>query len=147
MIPPSVGTSMPISTVEAILVDTSAWFALLNKRDASHETLSRFFEKEKHYRYITTNYIIDETITLVRTKLGHNVALEAARLFQRGELARVIQVTEEIQGRAFQLFEKYSDKGFSFTDCTSFAVMELFAIQKALSLDRDFRQAGFIAMP
>lgn len=147
MIPPSAGTSMPISTVEAILVDTSAWFALLNKRDASHETLSRFFEQEKHYRYITTNYIIDETITLVRTKLGHNVALEAARLFQRGELARVIQVTEEIQGRAFQLFEKYSDKGFSFTDCTSFAVMELFAIQKALSLDRDFRQAGFIAMP
>jgi len=35
---------------------------------------------------------------------------------------------------------KYRDKGFSFTDCTSFAVMERFGITEAFALDEHFDQ-------
>jgi predicted nucleic acid-binding protein len=49
--------------------------------------------------------------------------------------------------RAVDLFFQYRDKGFSFTDCTSFAVMRELRISKALTTDRHFRQMGFQVSP
>jgi predicted nucleic acid-binding protein len=35
------------------------------------------------------------------------------------------------------------DKGFSYTDATSFALMERLRLRRALALDKRFRQYGF----
>ncbi|MDE0366510.1 MAG: hypothetical protein OXP09_13150 [Gammaproteobacteria bacterium] len=40
-----------------------------------------------------------------------------------------------------------ADKAFSFTDCTSFVVMDELGFRKALITDRRFRQAGFEMLP
>ncbi len=42
-----------------------------------------------------------------------------------------------------QFFAKHADKERSFTDCFSFVVMRERGIQKALTNDHHFRQAGF----
>ena len=42
---------------------------------------------------------------------------------------------------------RYADKDFSFTDCTSFAVMRELRLQKALTLDHHFAQMSFVAIP
>lgn len=42
---------------------------------------------------------------------------------------------------------RYRDKRFSFTDCTSFVVMQELKIARALSTDAHFRQMGFQAVP
>lgn len=39
------------------------------------------------------------------------------------------------------------DKRWSLTDCISFVTMEEFGIEVALTLDADFRQAGFQVIP
>ena len=41
----------------------------------------------------------------------------------------------------------WSDKDFSFTNCTSFVVMKELWIQTALTTDRHFSQAGFDSLP
>lgn len=41
----------------------------------------------------------------------------------------------------------FIDKDFSFTDCTSFIVMELLRINEAFSFDKHFDQYGFIRLP
>jgi len=41
----------------------------------------------------------------------------------------------------------YNDKDFSFTDCTSFALMERLKIKTAFSFDAHFTQYGFIRIP
>jgi hypothetical protein len=38
---------------------------------------------------------------------------------------------------------KHEDKNYSFTDCTSFVVMEELKLTEALASDRHFKQAGF----
>ncbi len=43
----------------------------------------------------------------------------------------------------WQWFERFQDKGFSFTDCISFAVMKRLKLKIALTFDKHFSQAGF----
>ncbi len=38
---------------------------------------------------------------------------------------KIVHINQVVLEKAWEIFEKYSDKDFSFTDCTSFIVMEL----------------------
>ena len=91
---------------------------------------------------VTSNFVIDETITLVRMHLGHRIAVEIGDKLWKGVLAIVIHVTEEDERAAWEVFKRYSDKSFSFTDCTSFVLMKRLHIDRAFSFDRHFRQTG-----
>jgi len=48
---------------------------------------------------------------------------------------------------AWSLFLDLPDNGWSFTDCTSFVLMENLDILHALSFDRNFSEAGFGVLP
>jgi len=50
-------------------------------------------------------------------------------------------------GEAWQLFQRYRDKRYSFTDCVSFAVMKRLKLKTALTFDKHFTQAGFERKP
>lgn len=132
---------------EPLFVDTSAWFALFDKRDEKHQPAHQFWTQEKGYSYITTNYIIDETLTLIAKKTGQQKACNTGQELYSGRLSKVIQITEDLQQEALEILGQYHDKFFSFTDCTSFAVMKHFSIQKVLSFDSDFTKAGFLTLP
>lgn len=45
------------------------------------------------------------------------------------------------------LFFRHRDKGYSFTDCTSFVAMRELKLKAALTTDRHFRQMGFVVLP
>ena len=57
------------------------------------------------------------------------------------------RITVERFERARTLFFKYRDKAFSFTECTSFAVMQELRLTRALTTDRHFGQMGFQLVP
>jgi len=131
---------------EPVFADTSAWFALKDADDVNHSSATRFIGQRPYL--ITTNYVIDETITLVRAHLGHRDAVELGERLWRGELAAIVWVTREDEQAAWELFKRYDDKEFSFTDCTSFVVMRRLGITHAFTFDEDFEQTGeFICVP
>jgi predicted nucleic acid-binding protein len=43
----------------------------------------------------------------------------------------------------WQMFKRYTDKAFSFTDCTSFVVMRHHGIWEAFTNDHNFEQVGY----
>lgn len=49
--------------------------------------------------------------------------------------------------KGWNLMRSRHDKRWSLTDCISFVTMEEFGIEVALTLDADFRQAGFQVIP
>lgn len=109
-----------------VFIDTGAFLALADKADAFHKTATDVFQdvvQQKALLY-TSNYIIDETITLIRAKVGH----KAAVLFIKGISAsniKELRISEEDEGAAKEIFIKYKDKTFSFTDCTLEVAEEL----------------------
>jgi predicted nucleic acid-binding protein len=132
--------------MEIIFVDTSAWYALANEKDANH-LLAREFLAENR-RLVTTNFIIDETITLTLIRAGYRYALSVGEQLLNGQLASIVWVTRDDQGAAWELFKQYDDKMFSFTDCTSFAVMTRLGLRYTFTFDTDFTQTGqFTQLP
>lgn len=51
------------------------------------------------------------------------------------------------EAAAWQIFARYRDQTFSFTDCTSFAVMRALRLTEAFTGDQHFRTMGFLLKP
>jgi predicted nucleic acid-binding protein len=55
----------------------------------------------------------------------------------------VLRVSEALESAAWQIFKRYNDKEFSFTDCTSFAIMRERDLREAFTNDHHFEQFGY----
>ena len=123
--------------------------ACADAADPEHEAASaaRDHWLETEGLLVTSDYVIDETLTLLRLRLG----LSAAEEWWHGIAGsrRVVRelIHEERAERARHLFFRHRDKNFSFTDCTSFALMRELRIREALTTDKHFRQTGFQMLP
>ncbi|HEY9204984.1 MAG TPA: type II toxin-antitoxin system VapC family toxin [Candidatus Methanoperedens sp.] len=135
-----------------IFVDTSAFLALVNEKDNNHIAARTFLEgikngKVKVRKIITSDYIIDETLTRILYSVGHKEAVKWGKDILASKVVEKVDVGKEIFDLAWELFETYEDKKLSFTDCTSFALMKKRGIEKVFSFDGDFENIGFILMP
>lgn len=133
-----------------LFIDTSAFYALEDKRDQNHNKAIDFRENvltREKFAIFTSTYILDETYTFLQKKLGKEIALTFGRQIQASELIEVIHVSKFYEKKAWDIFEKYLDKEFSYTDCTSFAIMKDLKITDAFAFDDHFQQMGLIALP
>jgi len=126
-----------------IFVDSGGWFASVVTDDEDHETAKIWFEENKEPLF-TTNYIVDETLTLLRARGENQKAVEIGNLFFQGLLAEIYHLTEDDIFETWKIFQQFSDKDWSFTDCSSKYICERFGITHAFSLDKHFRQFGTV---
>ena len=129
-----------------VFIDTSAFYALVDWKDKNHKRAHRVRDsmRGKIMRLYTSDYIFDESVTLIRTKLGFDAALNFGTRMRASKAVKMLRVTEEIENEAWEIFSRYKDKELSFTDCTSFALMEKFEITNAFAFDDDFKRFGYI---
>jgi uncharacterized protein len=135
-----------------LFVDTSAFLALEDEDDKNHGSANEFRNNVRDgrtpYRMLyTTNYIFDETVTLIRMQLGHAAAISFGEAIRSSILVKVLWISPEINSKSWNIFKKYKDKDFSYTDCTSFAVMEHEEIGSVFAYDTHFAQYGFQLLP
>jgi hypothetical protein len=131
-------------------VDTSAFVALTNKKDNNHRIARRLLRSLAKNRrpLVTTTDVADEVITLLRVRLGHTTAVEVGDAIFESRWCRLFEVDGSLRERAWSVFKRFEDQTFSFTDCTSFALMQSLGVQEAFTFDRsDFGAAGFVAVP
>ncbi len=125
--------------------DTSFFFALVAKRDPAHRPAVVAFEKllRAGARVVTTDYIVDETLTLTKARINAPTSLGLLERIERSEAIDFEMLTGDRLLASKRYFAKHSDHGYSFTDCTSFVVMDELEIRAALTTDRHFVEAGF----
>ena len=135
--------------MKLMFVDTAAWVAAADSADAACPLVQESRDKwlSAGGLLTTTDYVIDETLTTLRFRLGLDAA-EAWWLQIDGSTRLRIESIDEARGeRARALFFRYRDKDFSFTDCCSFVLMQELRILPVLTLDHHFRQMGFEVVP
>lgn len=144
-------TSMGIRRAK-IFVDTGGWIAVAAEHDKYHQVATRYFESHllAGTRLLTSDYVLDETLTRIRYDIGHKAAL---RFWQQIEAAKktdvldILRVDEEVWAAAFDIFRRYGDQKFSFTDCTSFVLAQLHSVEEVFAFDAHFAIFGLVVRP
>lgn len=133
----------------SVFVDTSGWYALIDRRDASHGATRDAVERliREGVRLVSTDYVIDESCTLAKARAGSEAALRLLDLLNGTAALDLEWIGPDRFARAEALFRKYRDQAFSFTDCTSFAVMRERRIREVITGDDHFRIMGFQMLP
>jgi uncharacterized protein len=135
--------------MNAVFVDTGGWMACADRSDPAHVacTAARDATLESGRLLITTDFVVEETLTLIRFRLGLAAANTWWRQIDGSARLRWERVENDRFERARNFFFQYRDKDLSFTDCTSFAVMRELRLTTVITTDRHFRQVGFDVLP
>jgi predicted nucleic acid-binding protein len=128
-----------------IFVDTGAWFALAVPTHVDHLAAKQFIESNRDPLF-TTDYVVDELLTLFRIRRQTQRANRWLDEVYGADAFSLVRVTAADFGRATDIYRSFTDKLWSFTDCTSFAVMERLSATKAFAFDEHFRQFGSITV-
>jgi hypothetical protein len=129
-----------------IFVDTSGWYAAIVSKDSDHKAAREFLHHNTS-KLITSDYVMDETVTLLQSRLGHQYAVRFLDMLQSSQQVQLVFLTPNYLKATIDLFRNRADKEWSFTDCSSFILMQEYQIQIAFAFDEHFRQAGFQMKP
>ena len=128
-----------------IFVDTSVWYAANVEEDPDHFK-SRELVLQATSELITTDYVIDELLTLLSARGQRDVAVRIGEDFWTGTTCDLEWTKEEDIWSAWRVFTSFDDKTWSFTDCVSYAVMKRLGITEAFAVDDDFKQFEFVVV-
>jgi len=77
-----------------IFADTGAWYAFVDKSDAHHVAASQFIQNLTS-PLVTSTYILDETVTLIKLHVGHSAAVRFGESLRQQQIARLVKITEQ----------------------------------------------------
>ena len=90
--------------------------------------------------------ILDETLTLLRSRGYSHLAVPWGDAVLVGVAADLHYLTAADIAAAWDVFRRFADKDWSFTDCTSKVVVEALGVTTAFSFDQHFRQFGTVSV-
>jgi predicted nucleic acid-binding protein len=132
--------------VKVVFADTGYWEAVLNPRDELHQKAIQVSSALGKFRQITTEMVLDELLAALRKEPARSYAIRGVQTIRQNPNVEVVPQTALQFERAFDLYRQMNDKEWSLTDCASFDLMRERGVTEALSYDRHFEQAGFVAL-
>ncbi len=131
--------------MNALFADTSFFVAYLNPKSAEHELASRYMAEETE-PILTTEWVLAELGNFLAQRRNRRLYIPLIRALRREERFAILPASSPMFDQGIQLYARRPDKEWSFTDYTSFIVMDEEGLTKALTTDHHFEQAGFTAL-
>ena len=131
-----------------VFFDAGYWIALWNPRDALHPRALSDADGPGTATVLTTQMVLVEALDAM-VGMGEFRRRLAIRMIHDQDADPNVEVIPQTEAQFKAAVERYAarnDQRWSLTDCASFLVMEERNISKALAYDRDFDQAGFVAV-
>ena len=133
-----------------VFADTSGFAQLLDTSESLHHQAIAIRSKilQRGGRFITTNYIVAELVSLLHRPLRkprHEIIalVEALKVSAKIE---IVHITPTLDEAAWQLLKDRPDKEWSLVDCASLVLMQERGLQESLTTDHHFEQAGFVRL-
>jgi uncharacterized protein len=133
---------------QLLFIDTWGWVVLYNKREPRHSHVKTYYRQFRNSGGLvfTTDYVLDETFTLLFRRLPFDQAKEAVDILddaiKQGYL-KMEWVSHQRFEKAKDYRLKYQDKpGISFTDLTTITVMKELGLTSIITDDDHFLYVG-----
>ena len=128
-----------------VFADTSFFKGLIDVGDDFHEQAKSSWQRleEEDATIIISNYVLDESFTLIRLRCGIKIVDQFRDdIIKSSHVIKIVRVTVADEAQAWKWFLNDWSK-LSFTDCVSFAVMKRLDIKRVATFDEHFNRAGF----
>lgn len=123
-----------------VFVDTSAFCALTIPKDQHNLRAKSLYEqlRERKTLIYTSDYVLDEVYTLLKTRGSYQTSVNFMDQINKSNIV-ILRITGEVEEEAKDIFRRFEDKKLSFTDCTSFALINQNSIEAVFAFDKHFR--------
>jgi uncharacterized protein len=123
-----------------VLVDTTGSWPFWEASDEHHDRAVRLQSalSFKNRQFLTTDYIVDETATLLLMRHSHAAAADFLKTTIESGTLRLEWIDSDRFQAAAELFQRHKDKEWSFTDCVSFSLMRELKIRDSFTTDHHF---------
>jgi len=126
-------------------VDTFALIAWLNPQDDAHAQVVAYLDQFTG-RLLTTEWVLIELADALSASASRSTVVAFLQAVRSDPQFEIVEYSQAAYQAGFDLFANRSDKGWSLTDCISFAMMSDRNVTDALTADQHFVQAGFRAI-
>jgi predicted nucleic acid-binding protein len=138
-------------TNRSLFVDTAGWACYIDRKDPFHKAVVEIYREARTSQrgIVTTNYVISEVLPLLMSRRDFprqqiSALIRSIRTSPHIEIVHIDPATDD---EVWGMVETYSDKQWSWVDCSSFVIMRRFGMTDALTTDHHFTQAGFVRLP
>lgn len=123
-----------------IVVDSDILVSLYKPHDSNHIRAIDLVKKLKDSGFVFSilNLAFQESATVI----SHHMGMEDARKFYAGIFTFVdnfINVVDNLEKRAWEIFLQQTKKGTSFVDCANLAALEYYKLDGILSFDEFYK--------
>jgi hypothetical protein len=123
-------------------IDSCIFIGFYNIRDERHLEAKELIEevfKGNLGAACTSDYVVDETVTLIKKKSSDpTIVSEAIDFIQNSRKIEILHINREVFASAKMCMEKYPSMPLSFTDWTIANLLESRKIDYLLSFDSGF---------
>lgn len=130
-----------------VFVDTAAWIALINVRDALHLRAQSVYTKllQSKVPLVTSDFVLLEVTDALGTPALRAHTIAFINILRQGVI-EIVPLSNETMQKGWTLYGQRPDKERGLTDCTSFVIMQEYGIAEAFTSDHHFTQAGFTVL-
>ena len=133
----------PIKVPVKVIVDTSGLYALVDRKDPNHQRAATYLKTVTQVgSLLVSNHVFDETMTLVKLRLGIQTAVQLGLRLRNSQLLALSVFSAEEEFVTWRLFTQYQDKAWSYTDCSCLALAQQRKLTHAFTFDHHFLQMG-----
>ena len=75
--------------MQNIFVDTGGWYAAIVRKDHAHQAAKQFLNKNT-LPLVTSDYVMDETVTLLQSRVGHQYAVNFLDVLQKSQQIKIL---------------------------------------------------------
>ncbi len=133
--------------MRTVLVDTSGFYALLDRDDQFHQRAGECWRAliGDGRPLVAHNYVLIETIALAQRRLGP----AAVRVLNDDVFpsVRLFWVDEPLHAAGMTACLAAARRDISLVDWVSFELMRTQGVQQVFSFDEHFREQGFVVIP
>jgi predicted nucleic acid-binding protein len=133
--------------MRSVFVDTSGFYAFLDRDDSFHPEAKRNFLafESGAQALVTSSYVVHESWALIQARLGWDAVEDF--LQELVPRCRIVWVDERLHSLGAARARQARERRLSLTECVSFEVMLAERCRKFLGDDQHFIKAGFQPIP